>query len=132
MRYEIRIGKILVLNAGELKPEPKHKIVISEDQFTLIKTFANITKDKELNEIYKLNDCEFTVVPTLLSVNEIPYKDDELDITYLKYAIRSDYRILCTHPVNADELDHRVIIDKLSLNESEGLFEFLNKSLMKI
>lgn len=59
-KFEIQIGKCIDLNTGLSKP--KQVITITEDQFSLIEQFADIKKDKDLNTIYKLNECEFTVV----------------------------------------------------------------------
>ena len=61
MKYKIQIGSILVLPQGKL--EPKQTIIISEEQFEVIKQFASVEKDENLNDIYKLNECVFTIVP---------------------------------------------------------------------
>lgn len=60
-QYEIQIGEITELTSG-IKT-PKQIIVITRDQFEVIETFASTRKDEDLNTIYKLNDCEFKVLP---------------------------------------------------------------------
>jgi len=59
--YTIEIGE--VFNVNTQKREPKIKIDISEEQLYVIEMFATVQKDKNLNNIYTLNDCEFRVVP---------------------------------------------------------------------
>ena len=61
MKYKIQIGSVVILPEG--KKEPKQTIIITEEQFEVIKQFASIEKDEELNDIYKLNECVFSVVP---------------------------------------------------------------------
>jgi hypothetical protein len=63
MKYEIQIGK--AFEANSLVAVPEQRIEISEEQFEVIKTFANIRKDSKLNDVYILNDCQFRVVPKL-------------------------------------------------------------------
>lgn len=60
-KYEIRIGKFLDLATN--REVAKQKIIITQDQLNLIEYFANTRKDAELNTIYILNDCEFTIHP---------------------------------------------------------------------
>lgn len=69
--YEIHIGKVIDLQTGGMKPN--QVITINEDQLELIKTFAYTSKDKDLNTLYRLNDCQFTVVPKF----DIPKVSDE-------------------------------------------------------
>ncbi len=65
MNYEIHIGRIWDLKNH--RHVPKQIITITEDQRQALVQFANITKDHELNNIYKINDCEFTIVPVIKS-----------------------------------------------------------------
>lgn len=60
MKYEIHIGEVLELSEG-IKEIPKTKIVITEKQKEILEMFADTKKDKDLNIIYKINDCEFTI-----------------------------------------------------------------------
>lgn len=61
-KYEIHIGK--ALNANNLSETiPLQKIIITQEQLAVIEMFADQRKDKELNTIYKLNDCEFRIYP---------------------------------------------------------------------
>ena len=60
-RYELHIGVTFNIELGV--EQPKQKMNISEEQFLLIETFASTFKDKDLNTVYKLNDCEFRVYP---------------------------------------------------------------------
>jgi len=62
-KFEIHIGKCIDLKRGISKQE--RVITITESQFSLIEAFADTKKDKDLNTIYKLNECEFTVVPKI-------------------------------------------------------------------
>jgi hypothetical protein len=63
MNYEIHIGEEMFLVNGSIHKKPKQTIIITEDQFQVIKEFASTKKDKDLNTIYILNDVEFKVVP---------------------------------------------------------------------
>lgn len=38
-------------------------MITTREQFTVIEQFADTRKDKDLNTIYRLNQCEFKVVP---------------------------------------------------------------------
>jgi hypothetical protein len=60
-KYEIHVGKIYDLDSKSY--EPKLKWVITEEQFEVIKQFANTKKDKDLNTTYIINDIEFQVWP---------------------------------------------------------------------
>ena len=62
MKYEIHIGK--AYNADDLTEiVPLQKIIITEEQLSIIEMFAHQRKDENLQIIYKINDCEFTVKP---------------------------------------------------------------------
>ena len=60
-KFEIHIGKIYDLESKTEKP--KQRIIITREQFTVIEQFADTRKDEDLNTIYKLNQCEFKVMP---------------------------------------------------------------------
>ncbi len=60
-RYELHIGSVFNMELGA--EQPRQKMNISEEQFLLIETFASTFKDKDLNTVYKLNNCEFLVYP---------------------------------------------------------------------
>ena len=61
-KYEIHIGK--ALNAKNLSETiPLQKIIITQEQLAVIEMFASQRKDAELNTIYKLNECEFRILP---------------------------------------------------------------------
>jgi hypothetical protein len=61
-KYEIHIGK--ALNANNLSETvPLQKIIITQEQLAVIEMFADKIKDKNLNTIYKLNQCEFRIFP---------------------------------------------------------------------
>lgn len=62
-QYEIHIGEITEFPS--MNVVPAQKIIISHDQFEVIKTFANTRKDKDLNTIYTLNDCDFKVLAVI-------------------------------------------------------------------
>jgi len=61
MKYEIHIGEVYDLN--ESKVVPKRKIIITEEQLSIIEELADIHKDEEMNKVYKINACYFRVVP---------------------------------------------------------------------
>lgn len=61
--YEIQIGKMIDLATG--KVIPSQTIIINRSQLELIEHFADTSKDESLNTIYKLNKCEFKVIPHL-------------------------------------------------------------------
>ncbi len=48
-------------------------IIITEEQLAIIDRFANTKKDSQLETIYTLNDCEFTVGPHIF----VKVMDDE-------------------------------------------------------
>lgn len=60
-KYEINIGEIFDLTANSKKP--KQTLIITQDQLAVIEMFAIQRKDAELNTIYKLNECEFRIIP---------------------------------------------------------------------
>ncbi len=60
-KYEIHIGSIYNIETGQTAP--KQVMIISHEQFEVIKMFADQKKDSELKTIYKINNCEFTVYP---------------------------------------------------------------------
>lgn len=61
-KYEIHIKK--ALNANNLSETiPLKKIIITQEQLAVIEMFASQRKDAELNTIYKLNECEFRILP---------------------------------------------------------------------
>lgn len=60
-KFEIKIGKVFDLSINTTIA--KQTLIITIEQLEVIKYFANTKKDSELNTIYKINDCEFTVVP---------------------------------------------------------------------
>ena len=63
MRYRIEIGSIM--NLATQREEPRLSFEINEDEKLLIDIFASTRKDKNLNTIYKLNECEFKVTPII-------------------------------------------------------------------
>ena len=60
-KFEIHIGKSYDLKTESEKP--KHIMIITGDQLAIIEQFADARKDEDLNTIYKLNQCEFKVMP---------------------------------------------------------------------
>ena len=38
-------------------------MIITREQFVLIEQFADTRKDEDLDTIYRLNKCEFKVIP---------------------------------------------------------------------
>lgn len=62
-KYEIQIGKVLD-GSNLLRTIPLKTLKITREQFLILEIFANQVKDSELNTIYKINDCEFKVVPS--------------------------------------------------------------------
>ena len=60
-KYEIHIGEIFDLTTNLKKP--KQVLIITQDQLAVIEQFADQRKDAELNTIYKLNECEFRILP---------------------------------------------------------------------
>lgn len=61
MKYEIQIGEVFDLGSREQRP--KQTVIIDEAQRQLIEAFAHTRKDYELNTIYKINECEFRIIP---------------------------------------------------------------------
>lgn len=62
IKYEIHIGKKIEFGSG--KEMPNQIRLITEKEFELISLFASTRKDENLNTIYRLNDCEFSVITT--------------------------------------------------------------------
>ena len=60
-KFEIHIGKIYDLESRIEKP--KLTIIITREQLAVIEQFADTRKDEDLNTIYRLNQCEFKVMP---------------------------------------------------------------------
>ena len=60
-KYEIHIGEIFDLTTSSKKP--KQTLIITQDQLAVIEQFSDQRKDAELNTIYKLNECEFRILP---------------------------------------------------------------------
>lgn len=60
-KYELWIGEYLDLESNITKP--KRTIIVTGEQLAIIEEFASTRKDSELNTIYKLNDCEFRIMP---------------------------------------------------------------------
>jgi len=67
-KFEIHIGKIYDLESKTEKPE--RTMIITREQLAVIEQFADTRKDEYLNSIYKLNQCEFKVIPHFNFVNE--------------------------------------------------------------
>ena len=61
MKYVIQIGS--VIQYPQMTKRPEQELIITQDQLALIETFANTRKDEKLRTWYKLNECEFTVLP---------------------------------------------------------------------
>jgi hypothetical protein len=61
MKYEIQIGEVYDMNASKIIP--KRRIIITEEQLSIIEELADIHRDEELDKIYKINACYFKVVP---------------------------------------------------------------------
>jgi hypothetical protein len=60
-KFEIHIGKIYDL--GSKTETPKQTMIITSEQLAIIEQFADTRKDEDLNTIYRLNQCEFKVMP---------------------------------------------------------------------
>lgn len=60
-KFEIHIGKIYDLENKSEKP--KQTMIITREQLAVIEQFADTRKDEDLNTIYRLNQCEFKVMP---------------------------------------------------------------------
>jgi len=58
-KYEIHIGEIFDLTTNTKRP--KQILVVTQEQHDAIIHFADQRKDAELNTIYKLNECEFSI-----------------------------------------------------------------------
>ena len=60
-KFEIQIGKVYDLESKTEKP--KQTLIITGEQLAVIEQFADTRKDEDLNTIYRLNECEFKVLP---------------------------------------------------------------------
>ena len=60
-KFEIHIGNIYDLESKREKP--KQTMIITREQFVVIEQFADTRKDEDLNTVYRINQCEFKVVP---------------------------------------------------------------------
>ena len=60
-KFEIHIGEIYDLRSKTKKP--KQTMIITREQFSVIEQFADTRKDEDLNTIYRINQCEFKVLP---------------------------------------------------------------------
>jgi len=59
--HEIHVGEHIDISTGQNCPN--HKFGITQEQYDILRIFANTRKDKYLNTVYKLNDVEFIVWP---------------------------------------------------------------------
>lgn len=60
-KFEIHIGEIYDLESKTKKP--KQTMIITREQLAVIEQFADTRKDEDLNTIYRINQCEFKVLP---------------------------------------------------------------------
>ena len=60
-KYEIHIGENFDLETN--RHIPAKILILTKLQLDAILMFASIRKDELLNEVYKINDCEFKVFP---------------------------------------------------------------------
>lgn len=69
--YIVAIGS--VFNIEKQINEPAVQMLINQDQFVILNTFANQERDENLNIIYKINNVKFTIIPAMdLSAVENP------------------------------------------------------------
>ena len=61
MKHEIQIGEVYDQETKSYKP--KQTYIITDEQRYIIEMFADVKKDNELQPIYKINDCEFKLIP---------------------------------------------------------------------
>lgn len=71
--YIINIGEVLDVESNLIRP--KQTLIISNEQFEVIKQFANTEKDADLNTVYIINDFKFKVIPEF-KINEIDNNND--------------------------------------------------------
>jgi hypothetical protein len=64
-QYEIHIGQSIEVNCNGVEKRAKQVIIIDENQYLIIKQFADTTIDEDLNTIYKLNNHSFKVLPRI-------------------------------------------------------------------
>jgi len=76
MKYEIHIGERFDIE--QKTTIPKQVIIITSDQLATIEEFAHIRKDSELNKIYRLNECEFKVVPRFFGTDNTDRSEREV------------------------------------------------------
>ena len=60
-KFEIHIGNIY--DSESKSEKPKLTMIITREQFVVIEQFADTRKDEDLNTVYRINQCEFKVVP---------------------------------------------------------------------
>lgn len=62
----------IIIEQGRSLPDnkevPIQEIIITEDQKFVIEQFADIKRDKHLNNIYKINKIEFSIEPIFSQV----------------------------------------------------------------
>ncbi len=61
--YEIYHANYFDLQEIEIKSYLVDTINLA--QLDILQRFADVRKDKNLNDIYKINDCEFVIIPKL-------------------------------------------------------------------
>jgi hypothetical protein len=61
--YRLEIGEQLDLQSNTLKP--KMAMIISEEQYRLITTFADMEKDENLDTTFIINKCRFKIYPVI-------------------------------------------------------------------
>jgi len=133
MKYKIQIGSIF--NIEESRVEPKTVIEISEDQKMLIDQFAWTRKDENLNTIYRINDCEFTMVP-VLEINELVQEKTVLEnFEYAKYSIFHPFNIFAVAPdpnTAQNAKNYKVVLDGLSKIEAEEIYDHIKQSIIQL
>lgn len=67
-KYEIHIGEVIEHPSGEKRP--KQIMEITDEQRQIVEAFADTRKDENLNTIYKINQCEFTIHIDFSSMGE--------------------------------------------------------------
>lgn len=75
MNYIINIGEVFDVCLNTMKP--KQTLIITNEQFEIIKQFANTEKDADLNTLYVINNSKFSVVPEF----KIRFPNDIAEIT---------------------------------------------------
>jgi len=59
-KYKIEMGISEMLDGTT---QPKHTVLISEEQYNIILLFANVEHDSDMNKYYILNASKFKIVP---------------------------------------------------------------------